>query len=67
MTIKDLIARLSVYPEDMRAFIADDVYSREIKPNTPFVKYKAGASEWAKINKIGIDEEVLEIRINEYE
>ena len=71
MTIKELIDRLSAYPEEMRVFIDDDISVSEITTNTQFVKSKPIHGGFADILEetlgVAIGEEILEIRIHDYE
>jgi hypothetical protein len=63
MTIKELIIKLSDYPQDMRVFVYDGIYSREIRPDTKFTICQGNNNEWYKDNSIGIGEEFLEVDI----
>ena len=71
MRVKELISRLSAYPEEIRVFIYDDISISEITPSTPFVKSKPIHGGFADILEeqlgVAIGEEILEIRIHDYE
>lgn len=63
MTIKELIIKLSDYPQDMRVFVADGVCTREIRLNTKFNICQGNGNEWYRDNSIRIGEDFLEVDI----
>jgi hypothetical protein len=61
MTIKELIIKLSDYPQDMRVFTADGRYLNEISANTNFEIYQGNNNEWYRDNGVVLGEDILTI------
>ena len=61
MTIKELIIKLSDYPQGMRVFTADGSYLNEINANTNFEIYQGNNNEWYRDRGIVLGEGILAI------
>jgi len=61
MTTKELIIKLKEYPQDMRVFVYDGTYSKEIRPDTKFIICQGENHEWYRDNSISVGENFLEV------